>query len=324
MPEAERASLAGSLVYVSERGGRREVFAVDSAGGTPRRLASLPGGDIYPGPPSPTGSAIALVSARGHREDTHEEALWLLDLSPGAAPRRLLSSRRVRNPTFTADGAALIVEADLASLSDLYRVAAAGGAPARLTRERGDSFQPQAAPDGDILFTSSRDGVAQIYRMRADGTAVERLTTSGAEDLAPLASPTGALLLFTSARDGRDRLYLMARDGTGVRPLNPPVDGEELAPAWSPDGARVAYLVRTASETRLWVTEIATGARRPLGAPGHRDDQPAFSPAGRHVVFVSERDGNADLYVARADGGAVARITFDPAADWLPRWLPVQ
>ena len=320
MSAAERASLAGSLAWVSERGGHREVVIARAAGGAPRRLAALPGGDMYAGPVSPDGRAIALVSARGDRQEDHEEALWLLDLRPGASPRRLLAASRVRNPAFSG-GDALLVESDLGSYSDLYRVSPAGGPPARITRD-GDSFQPSPAPGGAIVFTSSQAGIAQIYRMDAGGGEPDRLTSSGAEDLAPLVSPTGEQVLFTSARDGRDRLYLVRPDGSHLRPLNPPVMGEELAPAWSPDGTRVAYLVRSESETRLWITDLAAGTRRPLSAAGQRDDQPVFSPDGRHVAFVSERGGNADIYVARSDGGAVARITDDPAADWLPRWLP--
>jgi TolB protein len=325
MSAAERTSLPGALAWVSERGGRRAVFLVPAAGGTPRPLAALPGGDMYPGPASGDGRTLSLVSARGEREDTHEEALWTLDLAAASArPERLVTSRRLRNPVFTADGTGILFEADLASFADLYRIALTGGAPARLTREHGGSFQPAIGPGGDVLFTSSRDGVAQVYRMAADGAAPRRLTASRAEDLAPLPAPTGELVAFISARDGRDRLYLMRPDGSGVRPMThePIPEADEQAPTWSPDGSRLAYLVRSAEETRLWVTEVATGARRPLGAPGHRDDQPVFSPDGRHVAFVSEQGGNADLYVVRADGGAVARITFHPAADWLPRWLP--
>ena len=325
MSAAERASLPGAFAYVSERGGRRAVFLVPAAGGAPRPIAALPGGDMYPGPASGDGRTLSLVSARGEREDSHEEALWTLDLSAASArPHKLVASRRLRNPVFTGDGAGILFEADLASFADLYRIAVAGGPPARLTREHGGSFQPSIGPGGDVLFTSSRDGVAQVYRMAADGASPRRLTTSRAEELAPLPAPTGGLVAFISARDGRDRLYLMRPDGSAVRPLtgDPSPEIDEQAPAWSPDGARLAYLVRSAGETRLWVAEVATGARRPLGAGGHRDDQPVFSPDGRHVAFVSERDGNADLYVARADGGAVARITDHPAADWLPRWLP--
>jgi Tol biopolymer transport system component len=34
------------------------------------------------------------------------------------------------------------------------------------------------------------------------------------------------------------------------------------------------------------------------------------------------RDDNADIYVMDADGGAVQRLTDDPATDWEPTWAP--
>lgn len=325
MSAEERQALPGAIAFVSERDGHRAVYVVPAAGGKPRRLVGETGADVYPGPVSRDGKVLSLVSARGDTEDTHQESLWALDLAAASsAPRMLVASRRVRNPALTPDGRSLVFEGDLASFSDLFRVSLRGGEPVRLTDAEGGSFQPSFTADGAIVFTSSRHGIAQIYRMAADGSAVERLTHSGAEDLAPLAAPVGDLVLFTSGRDGRDRLYLMRTDGGGLRRLH---DGErpetdELEPVWSPDGSRVAYLARTERETRLWITEVATGMTRPLGPGGTRDDQPVFSSDGEHVVFVSERGGNPDLYIVRADGGAIARLTRHASPDWLPRWLP--
>jgi Tol biopolymer transport system component len=322
---AELRSLRGALAFVSERDGHKAVHVMDAAGGEPRELASLPGGDVYPGPASADGRWLTLVGTVGDTEETHLETLWALDVSAaGAAPRRLITARRVRNPAFAPDGLSVVVEADLASFSDLYRAPLDGGTLDRLTAAGGGSFQPWFTPAGDIAFTSSRDGIAQIYRMNADGSSPLRLTRSGHEDLSPQVSPDGKQILFTSSRDGRDRLYLVGPDGNGLRPLHGEWrdPGDELSATWSPDGARVAYLLRRPADTRLWITEVATGERRALSAPGNRDDHPAFSPDGRHIVFVSEREGNADLHVARADGKGVARLTRHPTPDWLPRWLP--
>lgn len=52
-------------------------------------------------------------------------------------------------------------------------------------------------------------------------------------------------------------------------------------------------------------------------------DSPAWSPDGRYVAFVSDRDGgDAELYLMRADGTAATRLTRSSGADWLPRWIP--
>jgi uncharacterized protein YjdB len=49
---------------------------------------------------------------------------------------------------------------------------------------------------------------------------------------------------------------------------------------------------------------------------------PAFSPDGSRMAFVSQRDGNAEIYVMNADGTASTRITNDPQADGRPSFLP--
>jgi Tol biopolymer transport system component len=49
---------------------------------------------------------------------------------------------------------------------------------------------------------------------------------------------------------------------------------------------------------------------------------PSFSPDGSRLAFVSQRDGNAEIYVMNADGTASTRITNDPQADGRPSFTP--
>ena len=49
---------------------------------------------------------------------------------------------------------------------------------------------------------------------------------------------------------------------------------------------------------------------------------PAFSPDGSRIAFVSQRDGNAEIYVMNADGTGSARITNDPQPDGRPAFAP--
>ena len=50
--------------------------------------------------------------------------------------------------------------------------------------------------------------------------------------------------------------------------------------------------------------------------------QPALSPDGRSVAFVSNRDGQWDIYVGLVGGGSLVRITNDPNVEMRPRWSP--
>lgn len=56
---------------------------------------------------------------------------------------------------------------------------------------------------------------------------------------------------------------------------------------------------------------------RIINAPGN-NDSPAFSPDGRWIYFVSDRDGNREIYRMHADGTGEERLTNDPAEDASP------
>ena len=49
---------------------------------------------------------------------------------------------------------------------------------------------------------------------------------------------------------------------------------------------------------------------------------PVWSPDGNKIVFVSERDGNFEIYGMNIDGSNQTRITNNPASDMEPSWIP--
>ncbi len=69
------------------------------------------------------------------------------------------------------------------------------------------------------------------------------------------------------------------------------------------------------------MVEPATGRVRELSDGRGRDGSPAWSPDGGYLAFTSDRDRDPELYLMRADGTGVTRLTRAPGADWLPRWL---
>ena len=53
-----------------------------------------------------------------------------------------------------------------------------------------------------------------------------------------------------------------------------------------------------------------------------KDGSPAWSPDGKRIAFYSERDGNSEIYVMSAEGGAATRLTNSKADEGYPAWSP--
>jgi dipeptidyl aminopeptidase/acylaminoacyl peptidase len=99
-------------------------------------------------------------------------------------------------------------------------------------------------------------------------------------------------------------------------------------PAISPDGRRIAFVLTTLSEEKdqylsaIWIADTAGGEPRRFTAGPKRDTSPRWSPDGRRLAFLSERDGKkkAQLYVMAADGGEPIRLTDIKAGVSDPAW----
>ena len=87
------------------------------------------------------------------------------------------------------------------------------------------------------------------------------------------------------------------------------------APAISPNGRQVAYTIREANwdenayETEIWIGDAATGQSRQVTNAKKSSSQPAFSPDGAWLGFVSDRDGKRQLYRIAPGGGEAEKLT---------------
>lgn len=350
----ERRQIPGVIAFVSERGPDRDIWLITPTGQerqlTAPNYSEAPGGearqraghgaehraereDDFPVAFRPGGEELMAIATR-EVAGTHLEQLRLLPVPDTAAgvsrppepvplhpPRR-----RTRNPSFAADGSFFVAESSEHGFSDLVRMAP-DAPPQRLTESRHGCFEPSVSPDGKHLaFVSSRDGNPEVYLMDLATRTTRRLTNSDKEDGKPAFSPDGQWLAFMSRREGRRvRVFITRPDGTDVRPLSGDLDtGDERELAWRPDSAGIAFVGRQKDGvTRIYRADIGASARTVELTDGkQRDDQPAWSPDGKYLVYVSDRQGETDLYLMRADGTGRTRLTRVTGADWLPRWSP--
>jgi Tol biopolymer transport system component len=176
---------------------------------------------------------------------------------------------------------------------------------------------------GMIVFVSGRTGQPELYSLRPDGTGLVQLTDGSLRNVDdPAVSPDGRTMAFTALPPGgvRPDIYLMRADGSDLRQFTPEVPDE--APAWSPDGDRIAFESDRTGDAEICVMRAdGTGLRRLTSRPGD-DLFPAWSPDGERIAFVADGDGGRDVWVMRSIGGEARALAPYDAPDGDPSWSP--
>jgi serine/threonine-protein kinase len=79
---------------------------------------------------------------------------------------------------------------------------------------------------------------------------------------------------------------------------------------YAPDGSRIAFAIRDAGRTDVWVYTVSSGGLDRLTSTGSINDRVEWSPDGRRVLFRSDREGATSLWWQTVDGSSPAeRIT---------------
>jgi dipeptidyl aminopeptidase/acylaminoacyl peptidase len=102
--------------------------------------------------------------------------------------------------------------------------------------------------------------------------------------------------------------------------------GDEWAPVVSPDRTEVAYVFTPRDDlgrSEIRVADVATGTVRAVtGTARMQDRDPAWSPGGDTIAYVSERSGAWALHTVGRDGEGERQLTDDGADYGEPCWHP--
>jgi TolB protein len=125
-----------------------------------------------------------------------------------------------------------------------------------------------------------------IYTMSMGGGNVQRRTFAGHYNSTPTWSPDGKKIAFAGFDREKNNfdVFLMNHDGTGLSRLT---SARKFNNKWS------------------------------------NNEDPAFSPDGQHILFVSDRTGNKQLHMVNIDGSNERQITFDKKFYGKPKWGPL-
>lgn len=191
------------------------------------------------------------------------------------------------------------------------------------------------APDGRQLAFAARVGTLQVFQLDVDGGEILQLTHAAGEQnvesFAPAWSPRGNRIAFHSLDQTGLHLMSVEADGGEPRLLADWESSDEIydpglqaPPVWSPDGNSLLFAAAS-SAGDLDIFSVAAngeGLRNLTGAAGD-DWDPAWSPDGELIAFVTDRDGDQEIYLMNPDGGEPRNISQLPTTpESNPAWRP--
>jgi len=325
-----------TLAFTAVRNGENRVWIKDLASGSESVLARNPSG--FPSF-SPDGTSLLFASAEGGRRSlyrialaTREERLVARDTGTGSWSPGGESVAFVR--TIAED------RARSGSRQELIVVELGSGAERSVGRFQAEGryldSAPRWSPDGRRLAALARSGMSGV----ADQIAVFDVADGRLEAYEPRLEGLDVINLEGVDWASNDRLVLLVGDGPrgtttsgrlarfdlGTRRTTSLLPLPALAGDVAYAGKGSVVLTLGSRDTNLFVaqreTKGAWSSLAPLTEGPYVDRQPAFSPDGSSIVFVSDRSGNYDVWRLTPATGELRRLTDHEAVDWDPAFSP--
>ena len=236
-------------------------------------------------------------------------------------------------PDWSPDGNRVAFVSARDGNQEIYVMNADGTAQTRVTNTAAEEWQPAWSPDGErIAFTRGGYRTGPLFVMNANGTGESPLTTG----VDPAWSPDGTRIAFTDvgpAPSNPVEIFVIDRDGTNrtqVTPSEPPFPPyyfSSLAPDWTPDGSRIAFVSASGAPSEEEFQSIhlirpdGTGQTTVVELGGAQTGAIAVSPSGTRIAYnygIIDIDGSDPQYL---NLGSLDTMGGEGDLDWQP--LPV-
>jgi TolB protein len=253
-------------------------------------------------------------------EEKGERALYLSDWDGNRMNRAGVKGKVLMSPRWSKDGTRIVYSDERNRQWGIYLLDFNNMNERKVYSSKGTNIAGDFLREGnEVIISSSKDGTPDLYLLNLKNSNTVKLTSSFGIEVSPVVSPDGRTIAFVSDKGGSPQIYTMRADGADMKRIS--FEGAyNTAPAWSPKGDKIVFSGRRGGNQIFIANPDGSGLNQ-LTSQGNNED-PSFSPDGRYISFVSDRDGVKGIYIMRASGESQQRITPRTMKAYAPRWSP--
>jgi len=251
-------------------------------------------------------------------------------------------------PVFSPTGQQLAIFSDRSGYSEIYLISAIDGKILeRLVKgERSSDLESlrwytsgmSFSPDGrNLVFVSKSNGEDAINFLRLKGKDIYLRKKFGLKSIiSPAWSPDGDKVVFTALSGPERNLYIYTISSDTLEQLT--FDRyDDIDVSWFPDGKRIVFasdrphpmeyeVIPTDGffygSYNLHTMDVETGEISPLNVGEGQNTEPAVSPDGEKIAFVSTRNGIENIYIYYIDSARVIAASDALTNAQSPSWSP--
>lgn len=278
--------------------------------------------------PQLTSGQSAVTWSPDSREVIYSMAgsLWRQKIDSTAAQQLTHGPGYDYQPDWSPDGRSVVYCSYQKDAIELWLLDLVSGKTQQLTSGGAVNVEPRWSPDGKrIAFVSTTYNkrfhifLGEVRDARLENVA--RLTgetrstlpryyySAYDHEISPVWSPDGAEILFVSNRGhihGTGGFWRMkAQPGAEPREIHYEETTWKARPDFSPDGTRIVYSSYLGRQWhQLWLMPANGGDAFPVSYGEWDETSVRWSPDGKRLAFISNRNGNTELWIQQASNGA--------------------
>lgn len=218
----------------------------------------------------------------------------------------------------------------------IYLASLKDGKGHRLTYLKGNQLMPAISHQRDkIAFISDVTGNPDLFlqpfspEKGAEEKPQQIFSAKQATQGTPTFSPDGKKIAFVSNKDGSPKIYTIdiPPPGTSLKNIQATLitkrNRENSAPAWSPDGTKIAYCARHGGDRQIWVYDFTTNQEKQITQGSGNKENPAWASNSLHLVYNSSDSNMSELYIINLNQNEAVQITGGLGEKRFPSWEPM-